>query len=154
MPKQPLDSNSQVLVVACISLPPCFLWSLQLIYIVVQCKGSHNYLWLLYFQIVSYALQHLPLTFCGLKCPFYNVTQLGMVAVEHLLRITRRPILELLHVAPLSWMWRHISWAKCIPEVHQIIVSCTPTYKHTWSQTLVMELKTSTPSIEQGRHVS
>jgi hypothetical protein len=77
-----------------------------------------------------------------------------MVAVEHLLRVTRQPILELLHVAPLSWMWCHISRAKCVPIVHQIIASYTPTYKHTRSPTLVVELKTSTPSIEQGRHVS
>ena len=107
--------------------PPWLVLTLHLMHVVVQCIKSNNYLCLFGPRIVRYAFQHLPLSFRCPKCPFYDITQLGMVPVEHLLRITSPPSLELLHPVPLIWIRRKISGAKCVTEVHQVIAACIHT---------------------------
>ena len=73
--------------------PHLLVLTLQLMHVVVQCIESNNYLGWLGPLIVRYAFQHLPLSFRHPKCPFYDITQLGMVPVEQLLHIT----------SPLVW---------------------------------------------------
>ena len=68
--------------------PHWLVLTLQLMHVVVQSTKSNNYLCLLDPRIVRYAFQHLSLLFRCLKCPLYDITQLGMVLVEQLRRIT------------------------------------------------------------------
>ena len=68
--------------------PHLLVLTLQLMHVVVQSIKSNNYLGLLGPRIVRYAFQHLPLSFRCPKCPLYDITQLGMVLVEQLRRIT------------------------------------------------------------------
>ena len=105
--------------------PRLLVLTLQLMHVVVQSTKRKNYLGLLGPLIVRYAFQYVPLCFRCPKCPLYDISRLGMMPVEQLLRICCPPCLELFHPIPLIWIRRQIPGTKRVTGVHQVIASCT-----------------------------